>query len=352
MAHSKVRIGFVGVGSMGQMSHLKNYAINEDCDVVAIAELRENTGRAVAARYGVRRYYREAAEMLDSEDLDAIVASQPFTRHGIVLEEVLRAGKPVFIEKPLAAAVPVGERIVELVKTSGSFVMVGYHKRSDPATMFAKARIADLGESGELGKITYVRILMPAGDWQAAGFDGLIREADDTIELALDPPDPAMSAEQRSAFVTFVNYYIHQVNLLRHLLGESYEPVFADKAGLLFVGESESGATGVIEMPPYRTTVDWQEQALVCFEKGWIRIDLPAPVASNRPGKVEIYSDPGDGATPSFESPTLPWVHAMKQQAANFIAAVKGQKPPMTGVEEALEDLRVARRYLDLRTTS
>lgn len=39
----RVRIGFVGVGSMGQMAHLKNYHINEDCEIVAVAELRRNT---------------------------------------------------------------------------------------------------------------------------------------------------------------------------------------------------------------------------------------------------------------------------------------------------------------------
>ncbi len=40
-----VRIGFVGVGSMGQCAHLKNYATLSDCDVVGLAELRPELGR-------------------------------------------------------------------------------------------------------------------------------------------------------------------------------------------------------------------------------------------------------------------------------------------------------------------
>jgi hypothetical protein len=40
----------------------------------------------------------------------------------------------------------------------------------------------------------------------------------------------------------------------------------------------------------------------------------------------------------------------MKQQAINFLAAVRGEREPMTGVKEALEDLRVAREYLRLAT--
>ena len=44
MAERKVRIGFVGVGGMGQCAHLKNYITLQNCEVVALAEIRENLG--------------------------------------------------------------------------------------------------------------------------------------------------------------------------------------------------------------------------------------------------------------------------------------------------------------------
>lgn len=346
----KVRVGFVGTGSMGQMAHLRNYVTIPECEVVAVAELRVKTGRTVARRYGIPSYYRNAADMLEQEALDAVVASQPFTRHGIVLGEVLGAGKPVFIEKPLASSLPVARSIVEAERRSGTFIMVGYHKRSDPATEYARRTIDELLQDGSLGGMTYVRILMPAGDWVAAGFEGMVREADEPPNLPSDPPDPEIDAPTRDRFIAFVNYYIHQVNLLRHLLGESYRLTFADGSGRLLVGESESGTPCVIEMSPYTTTVDWQEEALVCFERGWVRLQLPAPLASNRPGRVTVYRDPGGDRTPVCVTPTLPWTHAMKQQARNFIAAVRGERPPLTTAAEALQDLEIAREYIKLYT--
>ena len=99
-------------------------------------------------------------------------------------------------------------------------------------------------------------------------------------------------------------------------------------------------------MSPYQTSVDWQESALVAFERGWIKIELPAPLASNRPGKVEIYKDPGAGVTPIRLIPQLPWIHAMRQQAMNFVAAIEGKIKPLCQAEEAMEDLKVARQYL------
>ncbi len=348
-SNQKVKIGFVGVGSMGQCAHLKNYATLGNCAVVAIAEIREELGKRVAQRYGIPRTYPSHKEMIEQEELDGIVAAQPFNRHGVMVPEILKAGVPIFTEKPLAASVEVGKKILNAVKESGTWYMVGYHKRSDPATMYAKAEIDRLKASGDLGKMTYVRILMPAGDWVANGFSDLIHDGP-MPPIEWDPPASDMDEGVRNRYISFVNYYIHQVNLMRHLLGESYGVTYADPSGVLLAGQSESGVACIIEMTPYQTTVDWQESALVCFQNGYVKIDLPAPLASNRPGRVEILRDPGGGATPETVVPQLPWVHAMKQQAINFISAIRGEAPPPCQAEEALEDLEVAREYIRLLT--
>jgi predicted dehydrogenase len=349
MTTNKIRIGFVGVGNMGQAAHLRNYASINECEVVAIAELREQTARQVAQRYNIPHVYLDHNEMLEKQHLDGIVCPQLFWRHGVIVPEVLKAGVPVITEKPLAASIEVGEKIVQAAKANKTWHMVGYHKRSDPATMFARREIDALKGSGELGKLRYVRITMPPGDWIAAGFNEIINAGDPAPQLEFDPPPSDMDKPAYDDYVRFVNYYIHQVNLMRHLLGEPYRVTFVDKRDVLMVGESDSGVTCALEMAPYHTTIDWQETALVAFDKGYVKLTLPAPVALNRPGQVEIFKDPGNGATPQTIVPQLPWVHAMRQQAINFIRAIKGEMPPMCDSVEALEDLRVARQYLKLK---
>ncbi len=116
-------------------------------EVAAIAEVRPKLGQEVARRYGIGKVYGSAAEMLAGEKLDGIVASQPFNRHGVMAPELLQAGVPVFTEKPLAASVEVGERIVKAVAESGTWHMVGYHKRSDPASMYAREEMDRLSAS-------------------------------------------------------------------------------------------------------------------------------------------------------------------------------------------------------------
>jgi len=161
-----------------------------------------------------------------------------------------------------------------------------------------------------------------------------------------------MDAATYRDYETFVNYYIHQVNLLRHLLGEGYHVTHADPSGVLLVGRSEGGVPCAIEMAAYATSLDWQESALVAFEKGYVKLELPAPLALNRPGRVEILKDPGHGATPLITLPQLPWQHAMLNQAENFLRAVRGEMAAPCLAPEALEDLRVAREYIRLLVQS
>jgi len=351
MSQKPIKIGFVGVGSMGQCAHLRNYAspsLSKECEVVAIAEIRPNLGREVAARYRIARVYETHEQLLANEKLDAIVASQPFTRHGLLVPELTKAGIPIFTEKPIAGSIKAGEKILHALEENKTWIMLGYHKRSDPATEYAKLVIEEWKRSGEFGKMQYIRLSMPPGDWIAAGFSDFINSSEPMGSLENDPAPDDMDDATAGEYWIFVNYYIHQVNLLRHLLGETYTVSYADPAKILFVAHSASGVPCTIEMAAYNTTIDWQESAFVAFEKGYVKLELPAPVAYNRPGQVEILKDPGNGAVPITIRPSLPWVHAMRNQALNFIKAVRGEAPAPCLAPEGLEDIRIAREYIRL----
>lgn len=343
-----IRIAFVGVGGMGQCAHLRNFASLEGCRVIAIAEVRKETAMKVASRYQIPAVYTDLHEMITKEEPDAIVCSQPFQRHAVLLPELLPYRIPLFIEKPLAGSFEAGAALQAKIAEAAVPVMVGYHKRSDPATMYAYKHIQQLKSSQELGAIRYVRITMPPGDWIANGFWDYLDAGEPRPSFAIESPPTDMDSEGYQLYLAFVNYYIHQINLLRHLFGEPYDVEFADPNGILLVARSKTGITGVIEMSPYQTTLDWQESALITFERGYIRINLPAPIAVNRPGTVEIFQDPGNGTIPMAISPQLPWIHAMRQQAINFLDAVRGYQPYRCDTSEALEDLRIARQYLRL----
>src|SRR5688572_2520533 len=98
---------------MGQVAHLRNYVKRDDCQVVAIAEIRPKLAQQVARRYGIERVYTSHHEMIEREKLDAIVAPQMFTLHGTQIPDIIRRSRlPILIEKPLACYPEMGQRII------------------------------------------------------------------------------------------------------------------------------------------------------------------------------------------------------------------------------------------------
>jgi len=341
----KVRIGFVGTGFMGQLAHLINYSTIDECEVVAIAEPREELAKQVAARFGVKQIFKDHHDLLKNAEVDAIIASQPFANHINIVPDILNAKKALFTEKPIAIAPENGELLANLAAKNNVPYMIGYHKRSDPAVEYAKKVIDQWKQSGEYGKMRLVRITMPPGNWT-----GGVRWQD---SVTSNEPYPATVQEQAPAglskelgekYIEFVNYYIHQVNAMRHLFGEAYKITFADKSGVLLAVESESGVCGTIEMAPYSTTNHWDETFFVGFEKGYVKVELPAPLVRNLPGTVTVYKD--NGSEPVLTQPVLPRVSAMYNQGLNFLAAVRGEKPVTCGPMEAAEDLKIAMNYI------
>jgi len=346
------KIVFFGVGFMGQMAHLRNYVVTPDCEVVAIVEGRPSQGKKVAERYGVPNVFTNLAELKASGiEFDGFVASQPYTNHKNVLPELFSFGKPVFIEKPVALSVENGEKIATAERETGAKLMVGYHKRSDPAMEFVKPLIEEWKKSGEFGAFKYIRATMPAGDWITNGGEGFINITDDPWPEG--PPHEGdveyyKNAENNGYYNVFVNYYVHQINALRFLLGEDYTATYAEPSKTLFVGKSDSGIPVTIELSPFNNTVDWKESYIVCFEKGYIEITLPAPLILNQSGTVTVMEDNGAVGAPRTWSPNLPYVHAMKNQAKNFVEVCKGNRDVTCNSADAVKDLEVIKEYVKL----
>lgn len=338
----QLSIGFVGVGSMGQSAHLKNFAILPECKIVALAEPRPGLAESVSRKYSIPRTYGDAQEMLEHEDLDGIVAIQPFNRNLQIVAPLYTAGIPILSEKPLAVSAEIGRQMIQALAQTAARHFVGYHKRSDPASVRARAMIRELRTLGTLGDLQYVRVTMPPGDWVQGGFNDLLR-SDEPV------PETRPDAEVDPAYLSFINYYIHQVNLIRFLLDETFEVTFADENGLLLGGRSESGVTVLLEMAPWHQQVGWNETALTCFQKGWVKLDLPAPLASHVSGTVSVFGDTSDDGAPRLITHPPEPTHAMLAQASAFLAAIRGQETPLCPAEDAVIDLDIAAQYINLR---
>lgn len=345
----KVRLGFIGVGGMGQTAHFQNFASIPDCEIVAIAEGRTKTAEMVASHYGVPRIYSDHRAMLAAEkDLDAVVAIMGYSLHPPVVTDVLNAGLHIMTEKPICLRIDNAKKLVALAEEKGLTYMVGYMKRSLPASVWAHDKVQEWKQSGAAGKMNYLRASMPPGDWtfgiqwqRGAGDPAPAYEG-----CAGEVPPEYMSPETGAKYNAFVNYFIHQVNLIRYLLGEDYEVMYADKAEALLIGKSESGVTVALEMKGRGLKRSWEEYYMVNFDNGKVDLSVPAPMAQQNGGDVRTYWGGDDTHAPTWERPVMPPVWSMLAQARHFVECIKEGKPTRSPASAAVKDLEVAEQYI------
>src|SRR3712207_4212483 len=153
----KVRLGYVGCGFMAQKVHIPNFTSISGCDLVALAEVRQELGRKVQTRFEIPRLYTHHHEMLADPDIEAVAVSAAFAVQGDIARDALLAGKDVFMEKPMAVSMAQADAILDAERRSGKRLMVGYMKRYDAGNELVKATVDAWRQSGELGTITYVR---------------------------------------------------------------------------------------------------------------------------------------------------------------------------------------------------
>src|SRR5579885_1697051 len=117
---------------MAQRVHLPNFASLPDCELVALAEVRQDLGAKVQRRYGIPRLYPDHRGLIDDPDVEAIAVSAPFALQGQIARDCLAAGKHVFMEKPMAISVPQAEAILAAAEAGPARLMIAYMKRYDP----------------------------------------------------------------------------------------------------------------------------------------------------------------------------------------------------------------------------
>ncbi len=144
------KVAVIGVGSMGRNHARVNWEL-PDVHLVGVADRKETTVNAVAARYNTRAY-TDYRQMLDKQKPDAVTIAVPTSWHQEVALEVIQRGIHLLIEKPLASSVEEAETIIHAAQMAQVHLMVGHIERFNPAVIALKQHLAN----NQLGRLFQV----------------------------------------------------------------------------------------------------------------------------------------------------------------------------------------------------
>lgn len=150
----QINWGFIGCGEVTEKKSGPAFNEVEGSQVVAVMSRSENKARSYAERHHIRKWYTDAQKLIDDPDVNAIYIATPPSSHATFAIMAMRAGKPVYIEKPLAASYNDCIRINRISEQTGVPCFVAYYRRYLP--YFQKVK--EIIENGTIGKVINVQI--------------------------------------------------------------------------------------------------------------------------------------------------------------------------------------------------
>jgi 2-hydroxy-4-carboxymuconate semialdehyde hemiacetal dehydrogenase len=140
-----MKLVMVGQGAFGQ-KHLDGLKKIDGVEVVSLAGGRPESVETVAKKYGIPHWTSDLAEALEQPGVDAAILTSPTQMHADQAVQVMRAGKHVEIEIPIADSLADAQRIHAVQQETGLIAMAGHTRRFNPSHQWVHNKIV----AGEL----------------------------------------------------------------------------------------------------------------------------------------------------------------------------------------------------------
>ncbi|MBR6715923.1 MAG: Gfo/Idh/MocA family oxidoreductase [Prevotella sp.] len=146
--------GFIGCGEVTEIKSGPAFNDVNGSHIEAVMSRSEARARSYAERHHVPKWYTDAQELIDDPDVNAIYIATPPSSHATFAIMAMRAGKPVYVEKPLASNYDDCVRVNYISEQTGVPCYVAYYRRYLPYFQKVKSII----DKGILGTIIDVNI--------------------------------------------------------------------------------------------------------------------------------------------------------------------------------------------------
>ncbi|MFL5751103.1 MAG: Gfo/Idh/MocA family oxidoreductase [Chloroflexota bacterium] len=322
-----MRIGLAGLGSMGR-NHLRILSSRADVRLAAVADPVAAALAAASEQTGAQPFAEPQAMVAEAE-LDGLVIAAPTTAHVPLALAAIERGVAVLVEKPLAATVEEGMRIVAAARAGGVPVQVGHVERFNPAVLELGRLLAD----GWLSSVYAI------ASRRAGPFPARIRDVGVTVDLAT-----------------------HDVDILSWIAGERPSRVYAETAQRIHADHEDllfgllhfpSGATGMLDVN-WLTPVK-RRQLVVVGEEGMFELDyltqrltFARATDTTNPRLIKGYA-------PTFEGDILELPVASSEPLAAeldaFLGVIRDGGRPVIDAEDGLWAVAVATSLLDAAAT-
>lgn len=317
----RIKVGVLGAGHLGRI-HIQQLKELDDWDVVGFHDPHPEKCAAITAEFGVPAFL-EVQGLLNV--VDAIDVVTPTITHFDLASMALRAGKHVFIEKPLVNAVQEAEDLLALAKSVQRSVQVGHVERFNPAFQAALPFFADpmFIETHRLAQFN------PRGTDVSVVLDLMIHDIDIVLHVVKSPVADIRASgvavvsdtpDIANARIAFENGCVANLTASRISMKNMRKSRFFQKDAYIAVDMLDK-STEIVRM----RGVEGEPDPFA------VTIDL-----GNAKGLREI----------SFEKPEVPKTNAIREELRSFADSIRNGTTPVVSIADGADALRTAHAVL------
>ena len=198
----QVKWGFVGCGEVTEKKSGPAFGMVEGSKVVAVMSRSRERAESYAKRHQIPRFYTDAQALIDDKEVNAVYIATPPSSHATYAIMAMRAGKPCYVEKPLARSYEECVRVNRISQLTGVPCYVAYYRRYLP--YFNKVK--QLAFSGQIGRLLSVQVQFHVPPRELDGASGV------EMPWRLQP-------EVAGGGGYFYDLASHQLDLLQYMFG-------------------------------------------------------------------------------------------------------------------------------------
>jgi len=305
----KIRAAVIGVGYLGRF-HAQKYAQAAGCELVAVADSRQEAGEKVAAEMGTR-WVEDYRELLGKVDAVSVVTPTP--AHSSITRDFLSAGAHVLVEKPITETVAEAREIIDLAARNERVLQVGHLERFNAAILAAEPY---------LRSPRFVECVRMAP----------YRERGTDVNVVLD-------------------LMIHDIDIVQTMVGAPITsidavgtPVFSDEIDIANARIHFSNGC-VANVTASRVSVKTERKLRIFEDDAYLSLDLQQKILTlirKRPP-----SDPPGPLPVIIEEQNLDQGDALKAEIESFLDCIRTGRAPVVSGEAGLMALETAMRITE-----
>jgi predicted dehydrogenase len=151
---NKINWGIIGCGDVTEIKSGPAFNKVKNSSLVAVMRRDEAKAKDYAQRHNVTKWYADADSLINDPDVNAIYIATPPSSHEQYTIAALNAGKPVYVEKPMAVNAAAAENMMNVAKEKNTKLVVAHYRREQP--MFKK--IKQLLAENIIGDVRFVNL--------------------------------------------------------------------------------------------------------------------------------------------------------------------------------------------------